>query len=152
VFGLKLVNQAEVRRGHEHFLAECERMLDETLHVAGKHSIDHVQRYPAFKPRTGRLQRGQKYQVRRLSSGRLLKLYNDVSYANPIDKGARPHIIRPRRARALRFVWHGELRFFAKVNHPGNRPYKFAYRAWRSSHRVGGDYLARRMAELAARF
>ena len=152
MFQATLVNLGEVRRAHEHFLAENERMLDEAAHVAGKHSIDHVQRYPAFRPRTGRLQRGQQYQVRRLSSGRLLKLYNDVPYANPIDKGSRPHIIRARRALALRFVWHGELRFFSKVNHPGNRPYKFGYRAWQSAYRVEGQYLARRMAELASRF
>lgn len=152
MFLARLVNLTEVRQRHDHFLAQNERMLDAASEVAGKHSIDHVQRYPKFKPRTGRLQRGQRYGVKRLSSGRLLNLYNDVPYANPIDKGSRPHIIRPRRARALRFIWHGELRFFAKVNHPGNRPYKFAYRAWRSAYRVEGDYLARRMAELATRF
>ena len=152
MFQIKLVNRADVRRGHDHFLAQVERMLEEASHVAGKHSVDHVHRYPKFTPRTGNLQRNQRYQVRRLSSGRLLRLTNDTAYALPIEYGARPHVIRPRRAKALRFVWHGELRFFAKVNHPGNKPYKFGYRAWQSAYRVEGDYLTRRMAELASRF
>ena len=152
MFEARLVNQAEVRRGLERFLAEVERALEEASHVAGKHSVEHVKRYPKFRPRTGHLQSRQRYQVRRLASGRLLRLTNDAAYAAPVEYGARPHVIRARRVHFLRFVWHGELRFFRKVNHPGNRPYKFGYRAWRSAYRVEGDYLARRLAELAIRF
>jgi hypothetical protein len=38
------------------------------------------------------------------------------------DKGARPHVIRPRTARALVFYWPkaGRTVAFRKVNHPGN--------------------------------
>jgi len=154
MFQIKLANLESIRRAHNHFLAENERMLQEAATLAGKHSIDHVRRYPEFTPRTGTLQRGQKFLVRRTASGRLLFLRNDVPYANPIDKGARPHVIRARRAQFLSFYWKKQRRWFVgpKVNHPGNRPYKFAYRAWRSAYRVEGQIIARRMTELAARF
>lgn len=160
MFTLRLTNLDQVRRAHSHFLAECERMLQEAAELAGKHSVDHVQKYPAFKPRSGDLQRGQRYMVRRTKSGRLLYIYNDVKYANPIDKGSKPHRIPAKNAKALRFAWpkfwsiqtRSPIWYLKSVNHPGNRPYKFAYRAWRSAYRVEGQILARRMTELASRF
>ncbi|MFJ4627194.1 hypothetical protein [Streptomyces sp. NPDC088847] len=45
--------------------------------------------------------------------------------------GTRPHIIRPRRARALRFEAGGEVVFAQKVRHPGTRPNDFLARALR---------------------
>ena len=163
MFTAQLTNLQQVHRSHNHFLAQNERMLEEAAQLAGKHSVDHVQRYPKFTPRTGKLQRGQKYLVRRTKSGRLLFLRNDVPYANPIDKGARPHPIDAKqsgwdgdtaRQGYLTFYWKKKGRWVSTphVNHPGNRPYKFAYRAWRSAYRVEGQILTRRMTELASRF
>lgn len=43
--------------------------------------------------------------------------------------GSAPHVIRPRRARALRFEINGRVIFAAKVNHPGTRGTKFLTRA-----------------------
>lgn len=43
--------------------------------------------------------------------------------------GAAPHVIRPRRARALRFEINGRIVFATKVNHPGNRAVPFLTRA-----------------------
>lgn len=48
-----------------------------------------------------------------------------TKYVLPHHDGAGPHVIRARNARALRFRWHGRIVFFAKVNHPGNRPNRF---------------------------
>ena len=47
-----------------------------------------------------------------------------VIQARTTDKGARPHVIRPRRARFLRFYWPqaGGIVYARKVNHPGNAP------------------------------
>lgn len=56
-----------------------------------------------------------------------------ANYAAPVHEGARPHVIRPRNARALRFEWHGRTVFFKSVNHPGNRPNRFLSNA---VHRV----------------
>lgn len=45
--------------------------------------------------------------------------------------GTRPHLIRPRRARALRFTVGGDVVFAKLVRHPGNRANNFLGRALR---------------------
>ena len=154
MFTLRLINLPAVRAGHRKFLINNEEAIVASAEVAGFHSIEHVARYPEFKPKTGRLQRGQQFRVVRLRGGRLLRLYNEVPYANPIDKGSVPHVIRARYAPALHFYWARMGRWFTgpKVNHPGNKPYKFGYRAWRSAYRVEGQELSQRMRALAAKF
>lgn len=47
-------------------------------------------------------------------------VYALEKYALFQDQGTRPHVIRPRRARVLRFVQGGRVRFAARVFHPGN--------------------------------
>jgi hypothetical protein len=51
------------------------------------------------------------------------------SYVMPHHDGSPPHIIRARRAKALRFTWKGEVVFFRQVRHPGTRGTKFLTRA-----------------------
>ncbi len=52
-----------------------------------------------------------------------------VPYAVFIERGTRPHEIRPRSARALRFLAKGRLVFARRVWHPGIRPRFFVLRA-----------------------
>lgn len=47
--------------------------------------------------------------------------------------GTRPHIIRPRRARALRFEVGGRVVYAAYARHPGTRPNDFLGRALREA-------------------
>lgn len=57
-----------------------------------------------------------------------------ANYSAPVHEGARPHVIRPRNARALRFeVEGGRVVFARRVNHPGNAPNPFLRNA---AHRV----------------
>ncbi|MGW2766255.1 hypothetical protein [Streptomyces sp. NPDC001275] len=48
-----------------------------------------------------------------------------------VIEGTRPHIIRPRRAKALRFEVGGHVVFSAYARHPGTRPNPFLQRALR---------------------
>lgn len=48
-----------------------------------------------------------------------------------VIEGTRPHIIRPRRAQALRFDAGGQTVFAAVVHHPGTRANPFLQRALR---------------------
>jgi hypothetical protein len=43
--------------------------------------------------------------------------------------GTGPHVIRARRRKALRFIWHGEITFRRSVRHPGSRGTYFLTRA-----------------------
>ncbi|MDI9829683.1 hypothetical protein [Streptomyces sp. KAU_LT] len=51
--------------------------------------------------------------------------------ARLVIEGTRPHLIRPRRARALRFEVGGDVVFTQLVRHPGTRPNNFLARALR---------------------
>lgn len=57
----------------------------------------------------------------------------DAPYSAPVHQGARPHIIRPRYARALRFEIDGQVVFAKFVRHPGQRAQPFLVNA---VHRV----------------
>jgi hypothetical protein len=53
------------------------------------------------------------------------RMVNPVSYALAVHQGTPPHVIRPRRAQALRFEAGGEVVFAMVVHHPGTRPRPF---------------------------
>lgn len=50
-----------------------------------------------------------------------------LRYARSVHDGSRPHIIRPKRAKAL--FWRGARHPVTSVNHPGNRANPFFVRA-----------------------
>lgn len=61
----------------------------------------------------------------------------DADYAVYVHQGTRPHVIRPRRAKVLRFPVGGRTVFARSVNHPGTRARPFL--------RNAGERVARRM-------
>jgi hypothetical protein len=158
-----LVNLQQVIRGHDTFLAKHHRLVQEAAETAARHAVDHVQRYPEFKPRTGALQRATKAKVVKTRGGKLIRITNNKPYAPTIDGGSKAHIIAPKRVFSggvmvqkrgfLRFRGRdGRWVFARRVRHPGTKPYKFGYRAAHSAHRVLGEHLRRRMTETAKQF
>lgn len=55
----------------------------------------------------------------------------DTDYAQAVNDGTRPHIIRPKNAKALRFRVGGRVVYAKVVHHPGTRPNPFLDRALR---------------------
>lgn len=54
------------------------------------------------------------------------RVFVGVDYGKFVEKGTRPHIIRPRRGKFLSFMNRDNKRIFAKeVHHPGTKPYPF---------------------------
>lgn len=45
----------------------------------------------------------------------------DAAYSAYVIFGTSPHEIRPKRTKALHFIWRGKECFFKRVNHPGTR-------------------------------
>ncbi|MGW3736680.1 hypothetical protein [Streptomyces sp. NPDC005148] len=55
----------------------------------------------------------------------------DHSAIHYVLNGTRAHVIRPRRAKALRFEVGGRVMYFAYIRHPGSRANPFLQRALR---------------------
>ena len=52
-------------------------------------------------------------------------LYDDVEYAEAIEYGTSPHIIKPVNGKALKFKVDGKTVFAKKINHPGTESQPF---------------------------
>lgn len=142
-----------VIRGHQQLAAETDRAMREVAEFGGRFAVDHVAKHPEFQPQTGNLQRKTKARVARTRSGHVLKLSNSAKYASAIEHGARPHDIVARKGAALKFRGTGGAWVFRRrVRHPGNKAYRFLYRATNATYRVTGRNLSQRLRSIASRF
>lgn len=154
----RLKNEREVRSKHQEFIEDNEREIERALDLSGRTARAYVQRNPGFKRRSGALQRETTARVVRTSSGRLLKLDNPLNYADAIDQGSPAHEmgpITPKKGEFLRFEIGGKTifaKFVKRFTHPGNKPYKFMYRAHHAADRFFRQDMTERMTALAARF
>jgi len=69
---------------------------------------------------------------------------SDVEYAPMVNDGTRPHIIRPRRAKALKFKVGGRTVYAKVVHHPGTRARPFLDRALADVARARGYSITQR--------
>lgn len=82
--------------------------------------------------RTGRLRSSIRADPPRIFSLRgSVTVGSDLEYAAFVNDGTKPHIIRPRRAKVLRFNVGGQTVFARVVNHPGTKARPFLDRALR---------------------
>jgi len=149
---VRLANLPEVQSGHARFMVQQDRVINAALETAGAIAEQTVQERPGFKRRTGKTQDATTHKVVRLSSGRVVRIENKTKTAVFLEWGTRPHKIRARKARALRFAVGGKVLFRKSVNHPGTKPYKTFYRATFTAYRSLGPLLERDLSSLAARF
>lgn len=88
---------------------------------------------------TGRLRASGRAEFHRTLTLRpTVEIIFDVSYAQMVNDGTRPHIIRPRRAQALRFTIGGRVVYAKVVHHPGTRPNPFLDKALQQVARSRG--------------
>ena len=81
---------------------------------------------------TGRLRASIRIEARRtLTLRSVFTIGSDVEYAQMVHDGTRPHIIRPKRAQALRFRIGGRIVYAKVVHHPGTKARPFLDRAMR---------------------
>jgi len=78
----------------------------------------------AFTPRTGHLQQSIRPDFSRVNEGRA-EIVAEASYAPFVEFGTRPHLIRPRMRKSLRWTTEEGYIFAKLVHHPGSRPYSF---------------------------
>lgn len=82
--------------------------------------------------RTGRLRSSIRAEPPRIFSLRgSVKVGSDLEYAAAVNDGSRPHVIRARPGKVLRFQVGGQVVFARVVNHPGTKGTHFLDRALR---------------------
>jgi HK97 gp10 family phage protein len=63
-------------------------------------------------------------------NGTAIEVSANTLYATYVNRGTRPHVIMPKKAKMLRFPNKaGEIVFANKVNHPGTKPQPFMLNA-----------------------
>lgn len=97
--------------------ARAARVAREARRLVGKDTLDLM--------KSIRVERGPGH--RDIVAGKIGT--RTAAYALVHHEDGVPHIIRPRRARALRFVINGRVIFAASVRHPGHRGTKYLTRA-----------------------
>jgi hypothetical protein len=147
-----VIDTRSLRAAHSRFLATHRAAVSTELRLAAEIGVAEVQRKPGFTRRTGATQAATTSKVVRTRSGGVVRLRNTKGHARTLEGGSKPHVIRARSAKALRFIGKGGLVFRKSVNHPGTKPYRFLSRA---RDQASGSFhrgMSRRMAEIARRF
>jgi hypothetical protein len=130
---------AALRAAHDRVIRETQQLAWRSLDKAGDAAKRHVRDKPGFVHRSGATLHATKARAVRLKRGGRLIVSNSDRKAKWLNDGTRPHVIRPKRKKALRFFWRkiDRVVYFRQVNHPGTRAYRFLYLA--ASH--AGDRL-----------
>lgn len=112
--------------------------LNRTFKAQGKREGDAAARQVVNRAKvlcpvdTGRLRASIRLERRSLLGLRMRwTVGSDVEYAAMVNDGTRPHKIRPKNAKALRFVVGGRVVYARVVNHPGTKAQPFLDRALR---------------------
>lgn len=112
--------------------------LSRTIRGASRNELDAAARRVLNRARvlapvdTGRLRASIRIESRRtLTLRTIYTIGSDVFYAPYVNDGTRPHKIRPKTKKALKFRVGGKTVFAAVVNHPGTKANPFLDRALR---------------------
>lgn len=146
------INIDRVMRAHTRFKRQHHGLFSREVEKIGKFAVKYVKEHPTFKRRTGKLQRETAFRIVQLKTGEIVRLRNPVKYATAIEFGSPRHMIAARGARSLRFLWKGVVVYRRYVMHPGNRPYKFLYRAANAAGRVFVTSMDSGMTRIAKQF
>ena len=115
------VDAAELIRSLRQLGPSLEAAARNILTEAASFAADAARTSPSFKDRTGAL-RGS---IRRIVRGNFHQSVGagmagpSIGYAQWVQDGTRPHIIRARNVRYLRFIQDGVVRYATQVQHPG---------------------------------
>lgn len=113
-------------------ISRARSQLDGLLYAAMLRTVEVASTYAKQSP----LYRSHTYTLRSSIKGLVVGGFGGVGaptgrvianapYAKFVEEGTRPHLILPRRAKVLRFVQNGVVRFARGVFHPGTEPRPF---------------------------
>ena len=142
-----------IQAAHRSFISKHDAAVVSELEDARDFGVKYTSEHPTFTPRSGSrgLAKATAGQVIRTKNRGIVRLQNRKPYAKAIDGGAKAHVITAK-GKALRFVGRSGVVFRKVVNHPGNKPYKFLYRATNAAGRVFQQGMRLRMNRIASSF
>ncbi len=123
---LKLQNAGEVERFLEAQGRKFKRVPEQAVKKATALALRNIKNDAKSKGlrKTGTYVRSMSMEVKDQGRGGWAgRVGTWINYALGLEKGTKPHVITPRRRRALRFVVGGREVFARRVNHPGTRAY-----------------------------
>jgi hypothetical protein len=121
-FAVDIVNLADFTAGVERFAADVLAATRTAVAETVDEAAAHGRAVGAFQDRTGALRRSIVGRVvRRDQQGTSGVVEATAPHAVFVEDDTRPHEIRPRNARMLRWEQGGEVRFARVVQHPGTR-------------------------------
>jgi hypothetical protein len=106
----------------------------EALPKRTQDALKHTAQYAALMARTSRLYKSHTFGLQKSITGALIgpghsRASANAPYATYVENGTRAHFIFPVRAKALRFMQNGAVRFAAWVWHPGTKARPFMQEA-----------------------
>lgn len=119
---------------------------------SARYAQKHATQTRLFERRTGRLHMGTEAVF--IPDSYASYIINSVPYARYIEEGTKPHTIYPSHSDKLRFYWEkiGQWVEFAKVDHPGTKPYPFFKSAGYLTHTFMHERLERHAGVSIARY
>ena len=117
----------QLARSHERFKQNHNQAVELSATEAANAGEKLSRRRPGFTPRSpiGGAASRTKGRIIRRRGKVIVRLENDAKHAAILEKGSRPHIIRAKPGKTLRFVKGGKTIFTKAVRHPGTKPYRF---------------------------
>lgn len=147
------VNVKRLERDHGKFIAQHRRYVDQSTQEAAAAGEKLSKGRPGFTHRTGQTKRlTQGRVIRRGGKTIIVRLSNKAKYAAVLEKGSRPHIIRARGGKMLRFVVGGNVVFAKSVRHPGTPAYHFLSKGRDVASRKFEQIMRQRMTRAARSF
>lgn len=110
---------------------KARREMGVTLGKATRDIRERARKNHRFKSRTARLERAIQSQVDKDAlTGYVYIDGHAASYGRYVHEGTKPHLIRPRNRKMLRWATRGgNFAFASIVKHPGTAPDQFLYNA-----------------------
>lgn len=149
------IDISAVHRAHARFIGKQQVTVVRCLDWAGEFAEDHVAAHSKFRRRSPvgqSLKDATEHKFIRTGSGAVVRIFSTKKTAAFLEYGTKPHVIRARKASALRFVVGGKTVFARKVNHPGTRGFRFLYNATDAGFRLLGPKLESELGALARKF
>ena len=148
-----LLDIKSLKRDHEKFLKLHHGAIEAALDDAQDAGLKFARTKPGFTKRTGKTQAKTKAKViRRGGKTIVMRMTNSAKHAAVLEKGSKPHVIKAKPGKTLRFWGFGRLIYRKQVKHPGTKAYRFLSRSRNTAGMTFERSMKPRMARAARSF